>query len=326
MHPLSGSVATVGATTGARLMGVGAAQPPMSLTGSELGERFGRTAEWIEARTGIQRLRRLRQHEPLIDLAADAASSALSSAGLAGDQLDLIIAATCSTRSGSAPLGPQLVKRLAPRAATFDLNAACSGFCYGVSIADSMIRAGSARHVLVVGAERMSGLIDPTDLGTGIIFGDGAGAAVLGPATDSGLAIGPVAWGSDGSQAGLIAFPDGDPFMRMAGQQVFRWAVDKIHQVAAVACQKAGVLPSDIQLFIPHQANLRIVDAMAKKLGMAHAIVSADIVISGNTSAASIPIALTRLIQSGRARTGDLALLVGFGAGLAYAAQVVRVP
>jgi 3-oxoacyl-[acyl-carrier-protein] synthase-3 len=309
---------------GARLLGVGAAQPRESIDAADIGARYGRSAEWIEARTGIQRLRRVADGGRLIDLALDAARDAIAAAGTSA--IDVVICATCSTRPGHHPLSPRLQAELAPGAATFDLNAACAGFSYAISTADALIRAGSARRVLVVGADQLSDLIDPDDLGTGIIFGDGAGAAVLGAGSDDQTFIGPVVWGSDGDQAAVISFPEGDPFMRMAGQQVFRWAVAEMPAVALAACAKAGVEPAEIEVFVPHQANLRIIDAIAKKIGVEHAIISADVVVSGNTSAASIPIAMTRLLASGAARSGQLALLIGFGAGLSYAAQVIRLP
>jgi 3-oxoacyl-[acyl-carrier-protein] synthase III len=312
--------------SGSQILGVGAAQPKASIEIGTIGARFGRTAEWIESRTGIRRLRRLSAGERLIDLAVDAGSAALSASGLAADQIDLIIATSCSTRTGTEAIGAQLSRRLAPDSGWLDLNAACSGFCYAISAADALIRDGAARHVLIVAAEHMSSLIDPADLGTSIIFGDGAGAALLGPSPDAG--VGPVAWGSDGSLSTAIAFGDDDrdEFMRMQGQQVFRWAVETAPDVATQACKLAGVLPSEIAVFVPHQANLRIIDAVVRKLGLEHAVTSTDIVGSGNTSSASIPIALTRLIESAKAKSGQLALLVGFGAGLAQAAQVVRIP
>ncbi|MDP9094206.1 MAG: beta-ketoacyl-ACP synthase 3 [Actinomycetota bacterium] len=311
--------------SGARLLGFGAAQPAAVTTGTELGARYGRSAEWIEARTGIRELRRLGTGELIGELALSAARDAIAGSHLPAEQIDLVIAASCSNRAGSPTLSSIVAGGLASSAAQLDLNGACSGFCYGISTADALIRAGSVRHVLLVAAEHMSDLIDPDDVGTGIIFGDGAGAAVLGPNLGAEPAIGPVAWGSDGSNSTLIEFGD-EPYMRMQGRQVFRWAVECIHHVALEACAKAGISPRDIDVFVPHQANLRIGSAIAEKLGLSNAVVSEDIVISGNTSAASIPIAVTRLTQSGRVRPGQLALLVGFGAGLAYAAQVVRLP
>jgi len=313
------------ARPGTRILGFGAAQPAEAISSAQIGARYGRTAAWIEARTGIRTLRRLRSDESLADLANSAALQALSQADLAGSEIDTVIGATCSIASGDPLVSRTLSERIAPGAAYFDLNAACSGFCYGASAADALIRSGSARNVLLVGAERMSSIIDPDDLGTGIIFGDGAGAVVFGPSATGQPAIGPVAWGSDGGQSGLISFGDGS-YMRMQGQQVFRWAVEKIHDVASKACLLAGLTMDDIDIFVPHQANLRIGTAIADRLGLRQAIVSTDITVSGNTSAASIPIALARLVQSGRARSGQLALLVGFGAGLTYAAQVIRLP
>jgi 3-oxoacyl-[acyl-carrier-protein] synthase-3 len=310
---------------GARIMGFGAAQPADSTTGEQIGARYGRSAEWIEARTGIRSLRRLNASESLVDLAELAAVDALASSKLEPGQIDTVIAATCSMADGAPLMSREVSERLAPGAAYFDLNAACSGFCYAASTADSLIRSGAAQNILLIGAEQMSGIIDPDDLGTGIIFGDGAGAAVFSPNDTGRAAIGPVAWGSDGGQAELISFGN-ERYMRMQGQQVFRWAIDKIHHVALRACTMAGVTTADIDVFVPHQANLRIGTAIAAKLGLAHAVVSSDITVSGNTSAASIPIGLCRLVQSGKARPGQLALLVGFGAGLTYAAQVIQLP
>ncbi|MGH8959821.1 MAG: beta-ketoacyl-ACP synthase 3 [Jatrophihabitantaceae bacterium] len=316
------------ATSGARILGVGAAQPAGSVSGDEVAARFGRTGEWIETRTGIRQLRLLAGDERLIDLALTSADEAVAASAIGTDRIDLIIATSCTSRPGAVALGPQIAQHLGLSCPTFDLNAACSGFCYAVSTAESMIRAGSVRHVLIVAAEHMSDLIDADDLGTAIIFGDGAGAAVVGPGREGELDIGPVVWGSDGEQAPLIAFGDDDTdeYMRMQGRPVFRWAVESMPGVAIEACRRAGVKPTDIEVFVPHQANLRIIDAVARKVGLEHAVIATDIVDSGNTSSASIPIALTRLRDTGAAKSGQLALLVGFGAGLAYAAQVVRLP
>ena len=316
--------------TGGRLRGVGSAQPSGVLTGEELGARVGRSAEWIETRTGIRELRHLVATETLIDLAVSAGMQAVAAAA-AGDphdaaEIDLVIAASCSNAAPKPPLAPQIASRLAPRAATMDLNAACSGFCYSLAMADALLRAGSASKILIVAAEHMTGIVDPTDVGTSIIFGDGAGAAVVAAATDGDVHIGPVAWGSDGSQAELITIPDGTRSLAMAGGKVFRWAIEEIGHVAREACERAGVTTSDIDAFVPHQANARIVDALATQLGMGSATVSRDVTTSGNTSAASIPLALATLVRGNAHLAGRLALLVGFGAGLAYAAQVVRLP
>ncbi|HEY3713400.1 MAG TPA: beta-ketoacyl-ACP synthase 3 [Jatrophihabitantaceae bacterium] len=312
---------------GSRLLSVAASQPDLAVSGQELGERFGKSAEWIQARTGIRELRRLKAAPELLDLACDAATSALDRAALDAAQVDLLIVATCSAdRHVRSSFGSRVSRALGLRAAEVELNAACSGFCYALSAADTMIRAGSVRRVLIVAAECMSDLIDEADLGTSIIFGDGAGAAVVGAAEADQVGVGPSVWGSDGDGADLIAVDDSG-FLRMRGPEVFRWAVDIAPGLAERACAKAGVAVADIDVFVPHQANLRIVDAVARKLGLGeHVVVATDIVGSGNTSAASIPIALSQVLEHGQTRPGALALLVGFGAGLAYAAQVVQLP
>ena len=308
---------------GSRLVGFGHAQPDRIVAGLELGERFGRTAEWIHTRTGIDAVRRLGPADDIVELADRAGTDALRAAGLSAAQIDLVITVSCSIANEASE---QIAFRLAPRAARLALNAACSGFCYAVSTADSLIRAGSVRHVLVLAAEHMSALIDPSDLGTAIIFGDGVGAAVIGAADGADVGVGPVVWGSDGDNAGLIACRREDGLLSMAGREVFRWAVESMPAVALAACERAGVAVSDIEVFVPHQANLRIVDAIARRLGLEHALIASDVSESGNTSGASIPIAISKLIERREVRHGQLALLIGFGAGLAYAAQVVAIP
>jgi 3-oxoacyl-[acyl-carrier-protein] synthase-3 len=314
--------------TSGRLIGLGAALPATTVSGAELATPFGRSADWIQARTGIRALRRLGEGEDLLDLAGNAAAAALAHGGLDAEQVDLVIATSCSTASGAPAIGGRLVERLGARGAGWlDLNAACSGFCYAIATGDAMIRTGTARHVLVVAAEQMSALLDPADLGTSIIFGDGAGAALLGPASSSGsVDIGPIAWGSDGSQASMIAFDDSDKYLQMNGQGVFRWAIQTVPHLAARACELAGVAPADIDVVVPHQANLRIIESVVQRAGLSHALVATDVTDCGNSSSASIPIALTRLVDSGRAKAGQLALLLGFGAGLAWAGQVIRLP
>ncbi|MBE7188526.1 beta-ketoacyl-ACP synthase 3 [Jatrophihabitans endophyticus] len=312
---------------GARLLGVGAAQPDAHWTGDELGAPFGKDGAWIEARTGIRSLRRIEKPDELGVLAQRAARDALEAAGIASDRIDLVITASCSAAAGPWDTG-RLARGLAARAGHMQINAACSGFCYALSSAQALIRAGSAQHVLVVAVEQMSALVDGDDLGTSIIFGDGAGAAVVGPCEPgTGAGIGPAVWGSDGDQAGLI---DCGPViggrLQMAGRQVFRWAVESMPAIAREACARAGVALADIDVFVPHQANARIVEAIAKKLGLTDAVVADSVRHAGNTSAASVPIALADLARQGRSRTGQLALLLGFGAGLSYAGQVVVLP
>jgi 3-oxoacyl-[acyl-carrier-protein] synthase-3 len=315
---------TSASARGGRIRGIGATRPSRVLTGEELAARVGRSAEWIRSRTGIARLGVLGADQSLPQLAVDAGRDALRAAATS-EPPDLVLVASCSNREPRAPVAPQVAAALAPAAATLDLNAACAGFCYSLSSADALIRTGAAARVLLVAAETMTGLVDPTDPGTSIIFGDGAGAVLLDAADDE-IHVGPVAWGSDGAQSDLIAINEPGGHMTMAGRQVFRWAVEHIHHVARRACDLAGITLGEIDAFIPHQANLRIIEAMANRLGLADAVIARDVVTSGNTSAASIPLALDAMYSDGALRGGELALAVGFGAGLSYAAQVLRLP
>jgi 3-oxoacyl-[acyl-carrier-protein] synthase-3 len=312
--------------TGSRLMGFGAAQPEGVLTGAGLGAPFAKSAEWVRVRTGIESVRRIRQPQELAELAGRAAVQALDAAGVRGLDIDLVLSVSCSDDPTSG--GQELLGRdIAPRAASARINAACSGFCYALGAADALIRTGAARHVLVVAAEHMSRLLDDADLDTSIIFGDGVGAAVVGPAATGRSGIGPTVSGSDGAQHELISCDLEPPtFLRMAGRQVFRWAIEETPALAREACRRAGVALSDIDVFVPHQANLRIIHALTTALGLDHAVVATDVSVSGNTSGASIPIALTRLVEQRLVASGQLALLLGFGAGLSYAAQVVELP
>ena len=306
-----------------RILGLGGARPDHAVSSGQLGRPFGKDADWIQTRTGIRSLDRIHgenRHTALTELAERAASSALRAAHLDATQVDLVITASCSTERELA----DAARRTAPAAGWMQLNAACSGFCYALQTGDNLIRTGAATHVLIIAAEHMSRLLDPDDLGTTIIFGDGAGAAVLGPAGEQSPGIGPAVTGSDGARSELIAMSGG--VLQMAGREVFRWAVEQVPAIARRACERAGIRLADVDVFVPHQANLRIIDAVVRALHLQHAVIADDITTSGNTSAASIPLALTRLLDTGQARTGDLALLAGFGAGLSYAAQVVVLP
>ncbi|MGX7829521.1 beta-ketoacyl-ACP synthase 3 [Actinokineospora sp. 24-640] len=309
---------------GAQIVGVGSYRPDRAVDSAGIAVRFGRTGEWVRERTGIVSRRVADESESAAVMAAAAGARALDHSGLAPADVDLVIVATCSADSPIPGLAAGVAVAIgAGGAAGFDLNAACAGFCYALAVAADTVRCGSARTVLVVGSERMTALVDPTDLGTSIIFGDGAGAAVVTAADEPG--IGPIVWGSDGAAADLIHIPEGG-LMHMAGQSVFRWATTEIHPIALLACERAGVRPADLAAIVPHQANLRIIDALAVKIGAPGAAVARDVVDAGNTSAASIPMAMDRLLAEGAAPPGGLALLIGFGAGLTYAAQVVRLP
>ncbi|OLR94080.1 3-oxoacyl-ACP synthase [Actinokineospora bangkokensis] len=309
---------------GARIAGFGAHRPGAVVGSAEIARRFGRTAEWVRERTGIV-ARRHAAGETREAMAVAAGARALERSDVDGSAVDLVVVASCSAESPRTGLAALVADGVgAVGAAGYDLNAACAGFCYALAVAADAVRAGSARCVLVVGAEKMTSWVDPADLGTSIIFGDGAGAAVVVAADEPD--IGPVVWGSDGSQAELIDIPVGVGVMRMQGQAVFRWATNAVHPVALRACEQAGVVPRQLDAIVPHQANLRIVEALARKLDAPDAVVARDVVDAGNTSAASIPLALDRLLAEGDVKPGGLALLIGFGAGLAYAAQVVRLP
>jgi 3-oxoacyl-[acyl-carrier-protein] synthase III len=310
---------------GARIIGFGAYQPSTVVTSEETARRFGRTGEWVEGRTGIVSVRKAQEAETVHEMAVAASRQALENCRLEAGKIGLVIVASCSADRPMPDVASGVARDVgALTAGAFDLNAACAGFCYALTVAADVVRNGSAEYVLVVGTERMTSWVDPEDLGTSIIFGDAAGAAIVGPSPDPG--IGPVVWGSDGQGADLIRIPDFSHGMRMEGQAVFRWATTELHPIALAACERAGVRPEQLDAIVPHQANLRIIHAMAKKIGAPGAVVAQDVVRSGNTSAASIPLALQRLVEAKAVEPDSLALLIGFGAGLSYAAQVVTLP
>jgi 3-oxoacyl-[acyl-carrier-protein] synthase-3 len=311
---------------GARILGFGGYRPRRRVTNDELSRTMDTNDEWIQSRVGIAERRWAAEDETLVEMAVAAGGKALAAGGLAPDEVDMVILASASLKHPIPGIGPQVAHRLGiPRPGAFDLNAGCAGFCYALESASSAIRAGSARHVLVVGAERLTDVTDLTDRSTAVIFADGAGAAVVGPSDEPG--IGPVAWGSDGDQFSAIEIVAGLGTMAMAGQAVYRWATTKLAVTLEEAMASAGVGPDDIDVFAPHQANLRIIESMHKRLGFPErTVVARDVVRTGNTSAASIPLALEALLESGQAKSGDLALVLGYGAGLTFAGQVLRLP
>ncbi len=321
----------------ARMLGVGSYSPARVVTNAEMCERIDSTDEWIRERSGITERRFAAPNETVADMAVAAASKALASAGITADQVDCVIVASVTHLKATPSAAAEVSHRLgAGRAPAFDISAACAGFCYGLSMAQDFIRGGSAKYVVVIGVEKLTDIVDPNDRSTAFLFADGAGAAVIGPSDTP--AIGPTVWGADGSQLDAITMSgryedlrDDDtaeyPHVVMQGQAVFRWAVHDMSIVAQQALDAAGITADQLDAFIPHQANLRIVDAMVRSLKLPEDIpVARDIVTSGNTSAASIPLAMDHMLQAGQIRSGGLALLIGFGAGLAYAAQVVELP
>ena len=314
--------------TGAKILAFGGYQPDRVVTNDDLAKIVDTSDEWIRSRVGIESRRVAAADETVADMAEAAGAKALAASGLAPAAIDLVIVATCSPEVPLPNVAAVVAYRLGiVTPGAYDLNAACAGFCYALGTAADAVRAGSARNVLVIGAEKMTDWLDWNDRSTCIIFADGAGAAVLGPTADGEPAgIGPVVWGSAGDQAEKITIPSRTGAIRQDGQAVFRWATTALHPVALEACARAGVTPADISAFVPHQANLRIIEAIARRLGIPRERLADDITHAGNTSSASIPLALSRLAEQGRLQPGTPALLLGFGAGLSYAAQVITVP
>jgi 3-oxoacyl-[acyl-carrier-protein] synthase-3 len=312
----------------ARIEGTGSFQPERIVTNDDLAQIMDTNDEWIRDRVGIIERRAADPDERLVDMGAAAGGRAIANAGIEPTDIDTVIVATCTLPTQIPNASARIADMVGVKGAgAFDVNAACAGFCYAIGTASDLVRAGSAKRVLVVGAERFADWVDPTDRANAIIFADGAGAVVVGPSDVP--AIGPVAWGSAGDLADLIYMRD-DRWIYQEGQSVFRWATTKVAPIALRALELTGLKPSDVDVLIPHQANLRIVHAIAKKLRAEGAredmVVADDIVYSGNTSSASIPMALDHMRAAGRVHTGDVLLLVGFGAGLSYAAQVVISP
>jgi 3-oxoacyl-[acyl-carrier-protein] synthase-3 len=320
-----------------RILSVGSYRPARVVTNEEICRTIDSSDEWIRERSGIVSRRWAAPDESVTDMAEAASRVAIERAGLTGADVDVVLLATVTHPYQTPSSASLLAHRIgATPAAALDISAACAGFCYAVSLASDMVRGGSARHVLVVGVEKLSDFTDPFDRSTAFIFGDGAGAVVIGPSDHPGIA--PTVWGSDGSNWDAIVnkhswleyrdFEDAEwPALKMAGQTVFRWAVWQMSPVAQKAVDAAGIASADLAAFIPHQANVRIIDAMVKQLRMPqHVKVARDIAETGNTSAASIPLAMDRMLTDGEVAGGGLALLIGFGAGLTYAAQVVELP
>jgi 3-oxoacyl-[acyl-carrier-protein] synthase-3 len=300
-------------------------QPTRVVTNDELSQRVDTNDEWIRDRVGIESRRIAEPEETVTDMAVAAGEKALAASGLAADDIDMVVIATCTE---SVPL-PNVAGRVSARMglnapAAFDLNTACSGFSYALANVNHAIMAGAAKNALVIGVEKLSDWVDWDDRTTCIIFADGAGAAVVSASDETG--IGPVVWGSDGPKGPAIRIETRDGKIIQEGQAVFRWATTALAPIALEACRRAGVDPSELAAFVPHQANIRIIDAIARKLGATNAVVAHDIVESGNTSAASIPLALSKMVERGEVPSGAPVLLLGFGGGLTYAGQVVTSP
>jgi 3-oxoacyl-[acyl-carrier-protein] synthase III len=319
-----------------RIYAYGAARGERAVPNDELVGPIDSSDEWIRQRTGIVTRVRANPETTAIELSTDAAREAIERSGVPADQIDAVIVATISNPKQTPSVSAIVADRVgANPAAAYDVNAACAGFAYAVAQADALIRGGVAHYAVVVGAEKLSDIVDPTDRSISFLLGDGAGAVVIGPSDTPG--IGPTVWGSDGSKADAVGmnhtlteFRDGAapwPTLRQEGPTVFRWAVWEMVKVARQAIEAAGIQPADLAAFIPHQANMRIIDEFAKQLGLPETVaIGRDIETTGNTSAASIPLATHRLLEEHPELSGGLALQIGFGAGLVFGAQVVVLP
>ncbi|MFI9200515.1 ketoacyl-ACP synthase III [Streptomyces sp. NPDC053048] len=321
----------------ARIMGVGGYRPTRVVPNEEILKHIDSSDEWIRSRSGIATRHWAGPDETVTAMSLEAAGKAIADAGIAPEQIGAVIVSTVSHFKQTPAVATEIAHKVgAGKPAAFDISAGCAGFGYGLTMAKDMVTGGSAEHVLVIGVERLSDLTDLEDRATAFLFGDGAGAVVVGPANEP--SIGPVVWGSEGDKAETIKQTvawdvyreETDvrfPAITQEGQAVFRWAVFEMAKIAQQALDEAGVSPEDLDVFIPHQANMRIIDSMVKTLKLPDSVtVARDVETTGNTSAASIPLAMERLLATGAAKSGDTALLIGFGAGLVYAATVVTLP
>ena len=326
----------------ARILGLGGVRGEYLVPNDDLVAAIDSSDEWIRQRTGIETRARASDEQTIEVLATKSAERALQDAGITAEQIETIILASSTYFVQTPSLATLVADNIgATPAAAFDVSAACAGYCYAIAQADALVRAGTSRYVLVIGAERMGDYVDPADRSISFLLGDGAGAAVIGPSQSP--AIGPTVWGSDGEKRDLIrqtssglAWREHElhgtelpawPTLRQEGPSVYKWAVFRVTEYARETIEAAGLRPEDIDVFVPHQANMRIVDHMVKKLGLREDVVVADdIKQTGNTSAASIPLAIERLRREGRVEPGAIALQIGFGAGVVHAAQVVVLP
>lgn len=319
-----------------RIYSLGASRGDLVVPNGEIVGPIDSSDEWIRQRTGIITRRRAGKAQSLMDMAVEASKEAILGAGIEASEIGAVIFSTIS-HPYQTPSAATLLAELigANPAAAFDISAACAGYCYGIAQADALVRSGVAKFVLVIGGEKLSDFIDPTDRSISFLLGDGAGAAIVGPSNEPGIA--PTVWGSDGSKwssvsmtASIIDFRDGEatwPTLRQDGLTVFKWAVWEMVKVAREALEVAGIQAEDLSALVTHQANIRIIDELVKQLNLPTSVaVARDIVETGNTSAASVPLAMHRLLKEGTVKSGGLALQIGFGAGLAYAAQVVVLP
>jgi 3-oxoacyl-[acyl-carrier-protein] synthase-3 len=322
----------------AAIAGWGTALPETRLTNAELEQRVDTSDQWIVERTGIRERRIAGDGETTASLAVEAGAAAIKHAGITPDAIDLMIVATATTEQLIPHTGAFVSDGLGIQCGSFDLNAGCAGFVYELVVGSSMLTAANLNHVLVIGSETLSRVVDPQDRGTCVIFGDGAAAMVLSASSDEGPGL--LAWdlGCDGSATALLEIPaggsrkpasaetvaNGDHYLKMAGPEVFRRAVRIVVESATAALQRAGMTVDDVKWFAPHQANVRIIESAAARLGIPMERTLVNIDHYGNTSAASIPLVLAEAADDGRLVEGDVALLSGFGAGLTWGSALLR--
>ncbi|MET7754511.1 beta-ketoacyl-ACP synthase III [Streptomyces sp. NPDC005389] len=317
--------------TGTRIAALGHYQPAKVLTNHDLAELVDTDDAWITSRVGIRTRHIGGPDEPVDELAAHAAGKALATAGLTPDDIDLVLVATSTAIDRSPNTAARVAARLGMTSpATMDLNVVCAGFTHALATADHAVRAGGSRRALVIGADKMSDVADWTDRTTCVLVGDGAGAAIVEAVDDEApgavRGIGPVLWGSVPEMGHAVRIEGTPPRFAQEGQSVYRWATQQLPALARQACERSGIGPEELAGVVLHQANLRIIEPLAAKIGAVNAIVARDVVDSGNTSAASIPLALAKLVERGELTSGAPVLLFGFGGNLSYAGQVVRVP
>ncbi|MET9958641.1 beta-ketoacyl-ACP synthase III [Streptomyces sp. NPDC006326] len=312
--------------TGSRVVALGHYQPAKVLTNEDLAAMVETSDEWIRSRVGIRTRHMAGPDEPVDELAFHAAGKALAGAGLTPDEIDLVLVATSTAIDRSPNMAARVAAKLGMGSspAVMDLNVVCSGFTHALATADHAIRAGSATRALVIGADKMTEITDWSDRTTCVLTGDGAGAAVVEACEEPG--IGPVLWGSVPEMGHAVRIEGSPPVFAQEGQSVYRWTTSQLPPLARKVCEKAGVAPEELAAVVLHQANLRIIEPLAQKIGAVNAVVARDVVDSGNTSAASIPMALSKLVERGAIPSGAPVLLFGFGGNLSYAGQVIRCP
>ena len=322
---------------GSRVSGIGVYRPKRKVTNDEIAPLIDSSDKWIRERSGIIQRRYASDEETVSAMAIAACEEALKDPKISSTDIDLVILATATNPAQLPNLAMEIATKIgATEAGAYDIGAACSGFSYGLSIASQAVLSGECRNVLIVGSERMTDFVSEKDRGTAFLFADGAGAFVVSPSEKTEISA--PTWGADGNLNDWICMTkdwptymnekDGDfPALKMEGQKVFRWAITEMVGIAHKTLEKAGIGVEDLGAFVPHQANQRITDHIAKSLNLPpHVAIARDGVNMGNTTAATIPLALDTLRRNGEVKSGDLALLMGFGAGLAYSGQVIVVP